>query len=133
MAKKNFDNFVNAAGKRKKPSPEEVDELSKIIHPAEAAAVQPTPAAVQAPAKLEVEKLEKAEPLQPKTPTPRRKKTPRGKVGKRNLDAPPSEKVRITVDLAKDLYKRMKIQLVEEEIDISSYVRDLIERDLSRK
>lgn len=140
MAKKNFDDFVNAAGKRKKPSPEEVDELSKIIHPAATAAGSEQPSLPAAPPKIKptAPKTE-AKSAETKTaaaapPQPRRQKTPRGRAAaKRNLDAPPTEKVRITVDLAKDLYKRMKMQLVHEEIDISTYVRDLIERDLSRK
>jgi hypothetical protein len=114
-----------------------VDELSKIIHPTEAPAIQSAPVLAPAEPEQAIEAAPKnktiAAPKAVPTPPPARRKTPRGKAGKRNLDAPPSEKVIITVDLAKDLYKRMKIQLVEEEIDISSYVRDLIERDLSRK
>ena len=45
----------------------------------------------------------------------------------------PKEKVRITIDLAKDLYKRMKLAVVQNDTEISAYVRILIENDLSGK
>jgi hypothetical protein len=133
MAKKNFDDFINAAGKKPKLSPEEVEAMAKQLH-------QPAaePAEVSPPA---------AQPKAPKTP-PQRKAAPVAKqktakakaaqgmaTASREAAPPeaPKEKVRITIDLAKDLYKRMKLSVVHNETEISAYIRSLIEEDLAKQ
>ncbi len=132
MAKKNFDAFINAAGKKPKPTPEEVEAMAKQLH--QSAAVAPVVETLPAiPVALPVTK----------TPIAKPKKTVSKKVTapvnslRRGRSADPGEapkeKVRITIDLAKDLYKRMKLAVVENETEISAYVRSLIENDLSSK
>lgn len=122
MAKKNFDAFINSAGKKRKPTPEEVEEMAKQIH-------QPL---VETP-------IEVAKPIPKKTVKPKAKTTraslPKAAKSSRNLNSSdaPKEKVRITIDLAKDLYKRMKLSVVQNETEISAYVRLLIENDLASK
>jgi hypothetical protein len=166
MAKKNFDAFINSAGKKPKPTPEEVEAMAKQLHtvgtpPAvSSAAVAPAPIPAvslpSAPVKQTVIKVEKAaaQPIAKQKSTPANSPTSRPpstvsrqpstvnrspstvsrqpSTASRQVEAP-KEKVRITIDLAKDLYKRMKLAVVENETEISAYIRQLIENDLNRK
>jgi len=128
MAKKNFDAFINAAGKKPKLSPEEVEAMAKQLH-------QPS---VQAPAaKVEAQPKEKKAPKSPKPAVAAKPATVVEATAKASKDAmppeAPKEKVRITIDLAKDLYKRMKLAVVHNETEISAYIRGLIESDLAKQ
>lgn len=127
MAKKNFDAFINAAGKKPKPTPEEVEAMAKQLHQAPAA-IQPEPAVPPAATAQGPAKLPNKAKAKPKIADAPKKES-------RNAEplVAPKEKVRITIDLAKDLYKRMKLAVVENETEISAYVRLLIEKDLSKK
>jgi hypothetical protein len=128
MAKKNFDAFINAAGKKPKPTPEEVEAMAKQLHkPATpVAAAAPIPAAVPPPVVKEAKAAAK-----PKPPSTANRQP---STVNHNAEAEaPKEKVRITIDLAKDLYKRMKLAVVQNETEISAYVRQLIEKDLGRQ
>lgn len=131
MAKKNFDAFINSAGKKPKLTPEEVEAMAKQLH--QPAAAQPLRAL---PAQEKVVKTAATTIAKPKPAAPKAEAMP-GPAAKlaRNtgLAEPPKEKVRITIDLAKELYKRMKLAVVQNETEISSYVRTLIEKDLNRK
>lgn len=135
MAKKNFDAFIKAAGKKPKPTPEEVEAMAKQLHQT---AATPQAIAVDPPA-APVAKLQKTAVPTPKMKTASTKKTVaeaqpiRLERGARSAGASKEKKVRITIDLAKDLYKRMKLAVVQNETEISAYVRMLIENDLSRK
>lgn len=117
MAKKNFDDFIATAGKRKKPSPEEVEELAQIIHqPPPPPEPKPVPAPRPAPV---------AKPAVPPPAAKKEAKPPaRRIVGK--------EKIRVTVDINKDLYRKLKMQVVLDETDISSYIRELLEKSLAK-
>ena len=112
MAKKNFDDFINSAGKKPKLTPEEVEVMAKQLH-------QPIAQLI----------IAKEKPVAPKE---RRTSL----LKKSNRSAEPveasKEKVRITIDLAKDLYKRMKLSVVQNETEISAYIRMLIEKDLNK-
>ena len=136
MAKKNFDAFIKAAGKKPKPTPEEVEAMAKQLHQTAAA---PQAVAVDPPAAPVAKKPQKTAVSTPKTKTASTKKTVaeaqpiRLERGARSAGASKEKKVRITIDLAKDLYKRMKLAVVQNETEISAYVRMLIENDLSRK
>ncbi len=130
MAKKNFDAFINAAGKKPKLSPEEVEAMAKQLH-------QPS---VQAPAaKVEAQPKEEKTPKRPKPAAAvvTKPATAVEATAKASRDAmppeAPKEKVRITIDLAKDLYKRMKLAVVHNETEISAYIRGLIESDLAKQ
>lgn len=134
MAKKNFDDFINAAGKKPKLTPEEVEAMAKQLHQpaadaAEAApAVPPQPKAAKAPAQ------KKAAPVAKQKAS--KAKAAQGVATASREVAPPEaprEKVRITIDLAKDLYKRMKLAVVHNETEISAYIRSLIEEDLGKQ
>jgi hypothetical protein len=141
MAKKNFDDFIKAAGKKPKPTPEEVEAMAKQLH--QANRVEPPNIAVPlAPSTAEPIARPKQEPAAKTAAAkkPRREKgasstakaTKKEPVVEPPADAP-KEKVRITIDLAKDLYKRMKLAVVQNETEISAYVRQLIETDLAKK
>jgi hypothetical protein len=124
MAKKNFDDFIATAGKRKKPSPEEVEELAQIIHqppPAPKPEPKPEPKPVQKPVFREpVAKTAAPQPAAHKEAKPPARRI----VGK--------EKIRVTVDINKDLYRKLKMQVVLDETDISSYIRELLEKSLAK-
>lgn len=128
MAKKNFDDFINSAGKKPKLTPEEVEAMAKQIHQpaAEPPAVANLPTVV-----------EKVNPpiAKQKTTKPSAAAAPKATKASREIAPPemPKEKVRITIDLAKDLYKRMKLAVVQNETEISAYVRSLIEADLAKQ
>jgi len=136
MAKKNFDAFINAAGKKPKPTPEEVEAMAKQLHQAaavpQAATVAAEPPAAEAMAKPAKEATPPVAKQKPKSPAP---KADRPSMTARQPvpTEAPKEKVRITIDLAKDLYKRMKLAVVQNETEISAYVRQLIEDDLNQK
>lgn len=151
MAKKNFDAFINSAGKKPKPTPEEVEEMAKQLHAAATpTAVAPPPAPVIAAttaAKLEppIAKQKSAPAKAPTSRSPSTADRPPSTVHRspstvvrqpsnanRQVEAP-KEKVRITIDLAKDLYKRMKLAVVQNDTEISAYIRLLIENDLAKK
>lgn len=143
MAKKNFDAFINSAGKKPKPTPEEVEAMAKQLHDATTpVAVAPAPAPALATPPVTTEPpVAKQKTAPPKAPTTNRQ-AQAGKASAFNREASavsrqpveaPKEKVRITIDLAKDLYKRMKLAVVQNETEISAYVRQLIENDLNRK
>jgi hypothetical protein len=140
MAKKNFDTFINSAGKKPKPTPEEVEEMAKQLHGATtpmtiAPAPVPQPATPPASTKSPVAKQKSAtQPVvNPKGASRQSLVATRPpSTVNRQVEAP-KEKVRITIDLAKDLYKRMKLAVVENETEISAYIRQLIENDLNRK
>ncbi len=124
MAKKNFDDFVMAAGKRKKPSAEEVDELSRVLHPIKKVEVEaPAPSQPEKPARP-AKKVVAQQKAMPETAKIATSKTARKLVGK--------EKVRITVDLEKDLYRKLKMQVIVEETDLSTYLRDLLQKNLPK-
>ena len=133
MAKKNFDAFINAAGKKPKPTPEEVEAMAKALHQAAVApqlVAPPLPVAKVAPPKPD------APFAKQKTTAAKKSTAPPPAVRKGRSADPmeaPKEKVRITIDLAKDLYKRMKLAVVQNDTEISAYVRILIENDLSGK
>lgn len=140
MAKKNFDDFINAAGKKPKPTPEEVEAMAKQLHNAAAPTVVVADAA-KPPVTAESSEVKKGRdserPAVKQKPAlaPKRQALNRQQTAA-SREAPaeaPKEKVRITIDLAKDLYKRMKLAVVENETEISAYIRHLIETDLSRK
>ena len=122
MAKKNFDDFIATAGKRKKPSPEEVEELAQIIHqpqPAPKPEIKPEPKPATKP------RPEPAAKPVDKPAAPKEAKPPaRRIVGK--------EKIRVTVDIQKELYRKLKMQVVLDETDISSYIRELLEKSLAK-
>ncbi len=122
MAKKNFDDFVQSAGRKPKLSPEEVEEMAKKLHQPSAEAPPPaaTPVATKSPAAPKTT-------LRPAAARAAKRK------GRSVEEAEPKEKVRITIDLGKDLYKRMKLTVVERDTEISTYVRMLIESDLNKK
>ena len=134
MAKKNFDDFVMAAGKRKKPSPEEVDELSKILHPAEPTVAVQAPPAGETPQKVakkravSPKKAAEKQPAEPK-PVPAAQKTATKQPARRIVG---KEKVRITVDLEKDLYQKLKMRVVVEETDLSTFLRELLQKTLPK-
>lgn len=132
MAKKNFDAFINAAGKKPKPTPEEVEAMAKELH--QVAIVAPVVEVAPAiPVAIPVAKPKIAEP---KKAASKMAAAPINSLRRGRSADPgeaPKEKVRITIDLAKDLYKRMKLAVVENETEISAYIRILIEKDLSRK
>lgn len=121
MAKKNFDDFIATAGKRKKPSPEEVEELAQIIHqPPAAPKAEPKPVSKPVPQPEPV-----AKPVAPPPAAKKEAKPPaRRIVGK--------EKIRVTVDIHKELYRKLKMQVVLDETDISSYIRELLEKSLAK-
>lgn len=135
MAKKNFDAFINAAGKKPKPTPEEVEAMAKQLH--QTAAVRPTVGAAPTVAKVAEPAVETPIAKPKKSATSKKVAAPPLSSLRRGRSAEPGEapkeKVRITIDLAKDLYKRMKLAVVENETEISAYVRSLIESDLSRR
>ncbi len=124
MAKKNFDAFINSAGKKPKLTPEEVEAMAKQLH-------QP---AAESPI-LKAPETEVSSTVKPKPATLKAVTSLRNTKQGRNAEPmeAPKEKVRITIDLAKDLYKRMKLAVVQNETEISAYVRLLIEKDLSKK
>ncbi len=122
MAKKNFDDFVKAAGRKPKLSPEEVEEMAKKLHQPSVEA--PLPAKTPVAAKSPVTKKTILRPAAARAAK---------RSGRSVEEVEPKEKVRITIDLAKDLYKRMKLTVVERDTEISTYVRMLIEADLSKK
>lgn len=124
MAKKNFDDFVMAAGKRKKPSAEEVDELSRVLHPIKKVEVEASaPSQPEKPARP-AKKVVAQQKAMAETAKIATSKTARKLVGK--------EKVRITVDLEKDLYRKLKMQVIVEETDLSTYLRDLLQKNLPK-
>lgn len=130
MAKKNFDDFVNAAGKRKKPSPEEVDELSKLFHAPKSEPVEPAVEWVETPPVLPKKAVEKPkiEPVAARQTAPASKTAV--KPASRKLVG--KEKIRVTVDLDKSLYQKLKMQVIVEETDLSSYLRELLEANLPK-
>lgn len=135
MAKKNFDTFINSAGKKPKPTPEEVEAMAKQLHTVGAAPVPAQIATVSAAAVGKVTEAvappiakQKAQPVKAAN-----KQTATMQSRNAEPSQTPKEKVRITIDLAKDLYKRMKLAVVQNETEISAYIRQLIENDLSKK
>ncbi|MBI1226738.1 MAG: hypothetical protein GC192_16000 [Bacteroidetes bacterium] len=132
MAKKNFDAFINAAGKKPKPTPEEVEAMARQLH--QTTDIAPKEAVPTSPASSTIKQTK---PTATKAAKPKvsNKATTNLKRKGRNIYGAeaPKEKVRITIDLAKDLYKRMKLAVVQNETEISAYVRNLIETDLSGK
>ncbi len=93
---------------------------------------------VQAPAaKVEAQPKEKKAQKSPKPAVVAKPATAVEATAKASRDAmppeAPKEKVRITIDLAKDLYKRMKLAVVHNETEISAYIRGLIESDLAKQ
>lgn len=139
MAKKNFDAFINSAGKKPKPTPEEVEAMAKQLHTLGAPlTTAPVPAQLATVSAATTDKVTEtgAPPIAKQKTTPAKavKKQP-ATMQSRNAEPSqaPKEKVRITIDLAKDLYKRMKLAVVQNETEISAYIRQLIENDLSKK
>ncbi len=139
MAKKNFDAFINAAGKKPKPTPEEVEAMAKQLHTVGAPlAVAPETAAQNAVAPIPVTTAPTPPPVAKVAkavapPVAKQKAVSAKAPASRQSEEAPKEKVRITIDLAKDLYKRMKLAVVQNETEISAYVRQLIEEDLNQK
>ncbi len=139
MAKKNFDAFINSAGKKPKPTPEEVEAMAKQLHtlgaPLTTALVPAQLATVSAATTNKVTETGAPPITKQKTTTAKAVKKQTATIQSRNAEPSqaPKEKVRITIDLAKDLYKRMKLAVVQNETEISAYIRQLIENDLSKK
>jgi ElaB/YqjD/DUF883 family membrane-anchored ribosome-binding protein len=134
MAKKNFDDFVLSAGKRNRPSPEEVDELSQILH-------APKSVLVEIP-KIAIEKSIEIKEKPQKIATESKKqveKTQKQAVVLKNSDEPlknrkivGKEKIRVTVDLEKELYRKLKMHVIVEETDLSTYLRRLLVQNLPK-
>lgn len=117
MAKKTFDIKGTLASSPRSLSVDDIESATRQIHTR-----QPEPPAAKPAPEKAVARQKQAAPPPP---------APVGRPSRRDPDAPPERKVRLSVDVRPDIHKRLRIRAIENDSDIKRYVEMLIERDLS--
>jgi len=117
MAKKTFNIKSTLSVPPKQLSVDDIESAIKQIHDAKAPA--PANAAPAKPKQSDTVKKGEAKP------------DATAKI-RREVEAPPVRKVRLSVDIHPATHKRLKIKAIEQDSDIMHYVEMLIERDLAK-
>lgn len=135
MAKKTFNIKGTLAAPPRSFSVEDIEAATRQIHTRQQEPAEPKKPAAPAEKAAKIKSVKTAASPAPK-PEPTKQAAAKKEAARpaaparRDPDAPPVKKVRLSVDVFPETHKRLRIRAIENDSDIMRYVEMLIERDL---
>jgi hypothetical protein len=115
MAKKNFDNFLNTVTKSPKPSPEEIEEMTKEVHD-------------KSRPKTEI----RSEKNIKKAAATKQEQQEKGRRGRKPKPPENERMIRVSVDLPESVIIDLKARVIRQQTDMKNFIRRMVEAELGR-